>query len=61
MRGRAGGTVGVVEIIGQTKPRKARSAPPALRTRPVPLGCNVGINKEGADPERDYPALIAAE
>ena len=32
----------------------------ALRTRPVPLGCNVGINKEGADPERDYPALIAA-
>jgi dihydroorotate dehydrogenase len=31
-----------------------------LRNRPVPLGCNVGINKEGADPERDYPALIAA-
>jgi dihydroorotate dehydrogenase len=27
---------------------------------PVPLGANVGINKEGADPERDYPALIAA-
>ena len=26
----------------------------------VPLGANVGINKEGADPERDYPALIAA-
>ena len=24
------------------------------------LGCNVGINKEGADPERDYPALVAA-
>lgn len=24
------------------------------------LGCNVGINKDGADPERDYPALIAA-
>jgi dihydroorotate dehydrogenase len=24
------------------------------------LGANVGINKEGADPERDYPALIAA-
>jgi dihydroorotate dehydrogenase len=24
------------------------------------LGANVGINKEGADPERDYPALVAA-
>ena len=32
----------------------------ALKDRPVPLGCNVGINKEGADPARDYPALIAA-
>lgn len=28
--------------------------------RSVPLGANVGINKEGADPDRDYPALIAA-
>ena len=27
---------------------------------PVALGSNVGINKDGADPERDYPALIAA-
>ena len=27
---------------------------------PVLLGANVGINKEGAEPERDYPALIAA-
>jgi dihydroorotate dehydrogenase len=27
---------------------------------PVLLGANVGINKEGADPNRDYPALIAA-
>ena len=26
----------------------------------VLLGANVGINKDGADPERDYPALIAA-
>lgn len=26
----------------------------------VPLGINVGINKEGADPERDYPALVRA-
>jgi len=32
----------------------------ALSERPVPLGANVGINKEGADPIRDYPALIAA-
>lgn len=29
-------------------------------SRPMPLGANVGINKEGADPVRDYPALIAA-
>jgi dihydroorotate dehydrogenase len=28
--------------------------------RPVPLGANVGINKDGADPPRDYPALVAA-
>ena len=27
---------------------------------PVLLGANVGINKERADPDRDYPALIAA-
>ncbi len=26
----------------------------------VPAGANVGINKTGADPERDYPALVAA-
>jgi dihydroorotate dehydrogenase len=26
----------------------------------VLLGANVGINKDGADPERDYPTLIAA-
>ena len=26
----------------------------------VPVGANVGINKEGADPSRDYPALVAA-
>ena len=24
------------------------------------IGANIGINKEGADPERDYPALYAA-
>ncbi len=27
--------------------------------RPVPVGANIGINKDGADPERDYPALVA--
>ena len=32
----------------------------ALGSRPVPLGANVGINKDGADPLRDYPALVAA-
>ena len=33
----------------------------AARPRgPVVLGANVGINKDGADPERDYPAMIAA-
>jgi dihydroorotate dehydrogenase len=32
----------------------------ALSARPCPLGANVGINKEGADPERDYPVLVAA-
>jgi dihydroorotate dehydrogenase len=36
--------------------RELRALPP----HPVPLGANVGINKEGADPVRDYPALIAA-
>ncbi len=32
----------------------------ALRGRPAPFGANIGINKDGADPERDYPALVAA-
>ena len=32
----------------------------ALADRSVPLGANVGINKEGADPVRDYPAMVAA-
>jgi dihydroorotate dehydrogenase len=31
-----------------------------LSGRAIPLGANVGINKDGADPVRDYPALIAA-
>ena len=32
----------------------------AFRPRPLPVGANLGINKEGADPERDYPALLRA-
>jgi dihydroorotate dehydrogenase len=28
--------------------------------RKIPIGANIGINKDGADPERDYPALAAA-
>ncbi len=32
----------------------------ALPRGSVPVGANVGINKEGADPERDLPALVAA-
>ncbi|WP_419899730.1 quinone-dependent dihydroorotate dehydrogenase [Roseomonas sp. USHLN139] len=34
----------------------------AALKRPLPavLGANIGINKEGAEPERDYPALYAA-
>jgi dihydroorotate dehydrogenase len=33
---------------------------PGLSARRCPFGANVGINKEGADPERDYPELVAA-
>jgi dihydroorotate dehydrogenase len=32
----------------------------AALPRGLPLGANVGINKTGADPLRDYPALVAA-
>lgn len=31
-----------------------------LGAHAVPLGANIGINKEGARPERDFPALVAA-
>ena len=31
-----------------------------VRPLPAPLGANLGLNKEGALPERDYPALVAA-
>ena len=30
------------------------------RPLPAPIGANIGVNKEGADPERDYPALYTA-
>lgn len=30
------------------------------RPLPAPFGANIGVNKEGADPVRDYPALYAA-
>ena len=32
----------------------------AMGPRPGRFGANLGINKQGADPERDYPALVAA-
>ncbi len=28
-------------------------------TLPAPLGINIGINKDGADPEADYPLLVS--
>jgi len=30
-----------------------------LGARPVPLGANIGLNKEGAQPARDFAALVA--
>lgn len=30
------------------------------RQRTVPIGANIGINKENAAPESDYPAMVAA-
>jgi dihydroorotate dehydrogenase len=32
----------------------------ARKRTAVVFGCNVGINKDGADPERDYPLLVEA-
>jgi dihydroorotate dehydrogenase len=29
------------------------------RPHPVPIGANLGVNKDGAEPERDYSALLA--
>ncbi|WP_419759766.1 quinone-dependent dihydroorotate dehydrogenase [Acidisoma sp.] len=30
----------------------------AMLRRNVPVGANIGVNKEGAEPERDYPDLL---
>jgi dihydroorotate dehydrogenase len=46
---------GLAEYVGRLV--AYRAAHPAIRT---PIGANIGINKDGADPERDYPALVAA-
>jgi dihydroorotate dehydrogenase len=43
---------------GGIEPFRARFA--ARARSPVIVGANVGINKDGAVPERDYPALVAA-
>jgi dihydroorotate dehydrogenase len=43
---------------GAASMRRRLQAPP--RGHPVPAGVNIGINKDGADPDRDYPALLAA-
>ncbi len=32
----------------------------ARRPRDIPVGGNIGINKDNANPERDYPALVQA-
>ena len=39
---------------------RLQAARQAARALGVPVGANLGINKDGADPERDYPALVAA-
>ena len=44
--------------IEDALPRLAALPRPGARR--APLGLNVGINKEGADPERDYPRMVAA-
>ncbi len=40
--------------------RLARQRAAMRPPRAVPVGINLGINKTGADPERDYPALVQA-
>jgi dihydroorotate dehydrogenase len=40
--------------------RLGRRRAPGETLPSVPIGINLGINKTGSDPERDYPALIRA-
>ena len=51
---------GVAAAVARLAALRARAGPSPAPGLPTPLGVNVGINKEGADPERDYPALVAA-
>ena len=53
----------VINRMGMNNHGVAAFAARLSRLRPPPgtlAGANVGINKEGADPGRDYPALVAA-
>lgn len=40
--------------------RRLQALPARGAGRAVPVGANIGINKEGAEPARDYPMLVAA-
>ena len=44
---------------GLTPFARRLAAVDAMGPRKSLIGVNVGINKDGADPERDYPALVA--
>ncbi len=53
----------VINRMGMNNRGIGAFAPRLARLRPPPgtlVGANVGINKDGAEPERDYPALVAA-
>ncbi len=53
----------VINRMGFNNGGVAAFAARLARLQPPPgtlVGANVGINKEGAEPERDYPALVAA-
>ena len=52
----------VINRYGMNGPASTHRSPGSRASRRgrVPVGANVGINKEGADPERDYPRLVAA-
>ncbi len=48
---------GLTSFVSRLRALRSR---PAVLGAPTVLGANVAINKEGADPVRDYPALVAA-